>query len=256
MFNQSIQGITHNQYDVAGLSLVTPSSAIADRIIHDQASEEIAIYTGPELEPIQVKVLGHLGAGIGDRVYEAQLKAIKAHPKYIFEEGEHSALVFGQSMRDESALYVLAVGEESLTWHRHPTCAHRIITVTTGSGGAVARFSLATDEEIAANPRALFEKMVIIELPADAQVSIRFNGLTYHQFGPRTPGHPAFVGNSVHKNERNEISEVHAESWKGTDRRSENDEGSIPLLTKCLSPETLQLLGTPGAYAGVTTVIL
>jgi len=150
--------VTSEQEICADLSIAAPSSAIADRIIHDRAGEEIAIYTGPDLEPIQVKVLGHLGAGIGDRVYAAQLKAIQAHPKHRFEEGEHSALVFGKSMRDASAPYILAVGEEPLTWHRHPTCAHRIITVTTGSGGAVARFSLATDEEITANPRALFER--------------------------------------------------------------------------------------------------
>jgi len=98
--------------------------------------------------------------------------------------------------------------------------------------------------------------MIIIELPADAQVSIRFNGLTYHQFGPRTPGHPAFVGNSVHKNERDEISEVHAERWNGADSRAASDEGSIPLLTKCLSPETLKLLESPAAYDGATTITL
>ncbi|MFM1847179.1 MAG: hypothetical protein RL417_653 [Pseudomonadota bacterium] len=248
--------VTENTFTSATLPTAAPDTPLKDRIILDTNSEELAVYTGPGLEPIQITILARLEPGIGDKVYAAGLRTIQAHPKYLFEEGEHSALIFRTSMRDESALYSLAVGEEALTWHRHPTCAHRIITITTGSGGAVARFSLATDEEIAHDPAALIKKMIVVELPADSQVSLRFNGLTYHQFGPRHPNHPAFVGQSVHKNEREELAEVHAEEWCGTADRTAEEDGSIPLLTRCIPTETLTMLAAPGALDGVTTVRL
>jgi len=238
------QGFAQSALQPGVLPRIPVPDSLTERIIHDAGSDELVIYTAPDLEPIQVKVIARFESGMGDRVYAAQLRNIQSHPRYIFEEGEHSALIFSPSRRDESALYSLAVGREALTWHRHPSCAHRILTVTTGSGGAMARFSLATEAEIAADPLAMVRKMVVVELPPDSQVTIRFNGLTWHQFGPRDPQHPAFTGNSVHKNERHELAEVHAERWQGTGERKDSEPGSIPLLTKCVGPDLLALLAT------------
>lgn len=242
------------------LSLPQPNTAALteapEPVLLDRKSGEVVVYAGPGVEPIQLKVLARLAPGVGDAVYASGLQSLQSHPHYFFEEGEHSALIFSPGGRDDSAFYSLAVGTEPLTWHRHPTCAHRIITITTGSGGALARFSLATDEEIAADPAALLKKMITIELPADAQISIRFNGMTYHQFGPRDDKHPAFFGTSVHKNERGELSEVTAEGWQGTLLRSDSDPGSIPLLTKCLPEDTLRLLNAPGSYTDTVVITL
>jgi|GEM_PF-2471584 len=226
---------------------IAPTTAL-DLISIDRTTGKVMITAGPDHEPVEVSVLAKMDGGIGDAVVDFFVRQLKEHPDYIFEEGEHSALLCAPTTSDPSAVYQLAVGEEPLTWHRHPSCAHRIITVTTGSGGAEARFSFATEDEIRADPTALIRKMVIIELPADAQICIRFNGRTYHQFGPHKEGHSAFAGISVHKNERDEIREVQG---------NEQDDrvlGSIPMLTHCVSEVVSLALNLPGNLVEVPRI--
>lgn len=238
------------------LRIPTGSPEIHEGLIYDQTEREVVVYTGPDIEPIQVKVLGTFPSGTGDRVYKKGLHSLKKHPRYFFEEGEHSALIFGNSLKDPSAVYHLAVDREPLTWHKHPDCAHRIITVHTGSGGAFASFSLATEKEILENPSSITEKMMTIILPPDSHCLIRFNGSTYHQFGPRSNEHPAFIGISVHKNERQELLFVQEHNWMAEGHIDETTTGSIPLLTRYLPETAKKLLQDPDSMKSVRKFIL
>jgi len=250
----------HENYDSQLSRSALPSTsqgeestiAILDRVTIDPTGQEITVYTGPDSEPIQVRVLAQFTTGLGDSLVNASLEDLKRQPGYFYVEGEYSASIYATTRQDASAAYRMAVGNEPLTWHRHPRCAHRIITVITGSGGAQASFSLATEQEIGENPKTLVQKMIIVELPPDAQVCIRFNGVTYHQFGPLDPAHLAFAGFSVHKNETDEFAEVRSEQWSGTESlMDESIAGSIPLFTRCIPESVQSVLNQPGVLQEV-----
>lgn len=215
-------------------------------IIFNTAAREAIILTTSPLGPIHIKILSTFQAGLGDQLYEHGLIGLQQHPLYLFEEGEHSALILKNSNHDSSGVYHLAVGNDPLTWHKHPDTAHRIIDVTTGSGGAFASFSLATEEEITQHPIAFQERMVSIQLPADSHCLIRFPGSIYHQFGPQNLDHPAFIGISVHKNEHQELLSIQENRWENSESLESEFFGSIPLLTRYL-PESARHLTDGGS---------
>jgi len=195
--------------------------------------------------PVEVQIIGTLPKGVGTMMYNMVTKEQSEHPEYILEFNEGSAKIMNTNfeLQDATAVYTFSVDKEDLVFHRHE--GHRCITGMSGSGGALMKFSTVDNYTAKADPQAFVDNMFIVEIPADSIFVLRFNGMVYHQFGPRDPSIPAFWAVSVHTNEKGGYlaPELLEKVLKG--------EGNIPLLTEPIPDEVDNLLKTPGVLETV-----
>nr|WP_295383201.1 DUF2867 domain-containing protein [Pseudoxanthomonas sp.] len=153
--------------------------------------------------PVEVFLIAQLGHGAGDRMFADAAARQRAHPDFIDELDEPSAKLAGTDFDqgDATALYTFAVGPQGHPFHRH--AGHRVFTAVTGSGGALLRFSTASDAQIAADPRSFLDALHHIRLPPDSLFTVRFGDGAWHQFVAPRPGsrHPVFFALSCHTDE-------------------------------------------------------
>jgi len=195
--------------------------------------------------PVEVQIIGTLPKGVGSLMYDMVTKKQAEHPEYILEFNEGSAKIMNTNfdLEDATAVYTFSVDKEDLVFHRHE--GHRCITGMAGSGGALMKFSTVTNVEAKANPQSFVDNMFIVEIPADSIFVLRFNGMVYHQFGPRDPNIPAFWAVSVHTNEKGGFLAPHLLE------KVLNGEGNIPLLTEPIPDEVDALLKEAGVLEKV-----
>lgn len=153
--------------------------------------------------PVEVFLIAQLGHGAGDRMFAEAMARQRAHPRFIDELDEPSAKLAGTDFDkgDATALYTFAVGPQGHPFHRH--AGHRVFTAVTGSGGALLRFSTASDAQIAADPRSFLDALHHIRLPPDSLFTVRFGDGAWHQFVAPQAGsrHPVFFALSCHTDE-------------------------------------------------------
>lgn len=195
----------------------------------------VSIDTSPSPLPIEITVTGKLPPGAGAFFVENALKNQAKHPNFIDEYNEPSAIIGKTTFErcDPSAVYTFGVDTRDLVFHRHE--GHRIITGITGSAGCCMRFSLCSAADARANPEKFLESLYIVQIPADRQFVLRFQGSVYHQFCPADYSENGFFAVSVHSNE----------SWGLTGeilKKVLADEGNIALLTDPAPPEVLRMV--------------
>jgi len=195
--------------------------------------------------PVEVQIIGSLPKGLGSLMYDMVTKYQGNHPEYILAFNEGSAKIMNTNFdfSDPTAVYTFSVDKEDLVFHRHE--GHRCITGISGSGGALMKFSKVDHVEAKANPQSFVDNMFIVEIPEDSIFVLRFNGMVYHQFGPKDPNYAAFWAVSVHTNERG--------GYLSDEllQKVLNGEGNIPLLTEPISDEVDALLKTPEVLESV-----
>lgn len=186
--------------------------------------------------PVEVQLIATLPKGVGSMMYKMVTDAQKKHPEYILDFNEASAKIMNTNfdLHDPTAVYTFSVDKEDLVFHRHE--GHRCITGMTGSGGALMKFSTVTNVQAKTDPQSFIDNMFVVDVPADSIFILRFNGMVYHQFGPKDPEIPAFWAMSVHTNERG--GELTPELLK----KVLDGEGNIPLLTEPIPEEVDTLL--------------
>jgi len=189
--------------------------------------------------PVEVQIVGTLPKGVGSMMYDMVTKSQSEHPEYILEFNEGSAKIMNTNfdLEDATAVYTFSVDKEDLVFHRHE--GHRCITGMSGSGGALMKFSTVTNIQAINDPQSFVDNMFIVEIPADSIFVLRFNGMVYHQFGPRDPNIPAFWAISVHTNEKGGYLAPHLLE------KVLNGEGNIPLLTEPIPDSVDALLKDP-----------
>ncbi|GGD37659.1 DUF2867 domain-containing protein [Pseudoxanthomonas indica] len=153
--------------------------------------------------PVEVVLVAQLGHGAGDRLIADAGDRQRGHLGFIDELDEPSVRIGAPDIEkgDATALYSFAVGAHGHPFHRH--AGHRVFTAITGSGGALLRFSTASDAQLAADPRHFLHALRQVRLPADCLFTVRFGDGAWHQFAPlRTSSrHPVFFALSCHTNE-------------------------------------------------------
>jgi hypothetical protein len=187
--------------------------------------------------PTQISVINTFPKGYGDVIVERGFAQQEKHDNYLLEYNEPSAKIFDASFKkaDPTVMYTFGTGKEDLVFHRH--AGRRAITGITGSEGALLKFSHTTSEEMEKNPNVFFDNMVYVYLPADSQFMLKFDGNTYHQFGPLHKDHNAFFAVSVHPQEDQNLSGELLE-------KVHNGEASIPILTEPVPGHIIELLAT------------
>jgi len=153
--------------------------------------------------PVEVSLIAQLGHGAGSHLFHSIAARQKAHAEYRDELEEPSAKIGGTNFDrgDTTALYSFVVGPQGHPFHRH--AGHRIFTAVSGSGGAQLRFSMASNADLAIDPRKFLEALHFINIPPDCLFSVRFGGETWHQFWPLSKNslHPVFFALSCHTDE-------------------------------------------------------
>ncbi len=190
--------------------------------------------------PVEVVLIAQIGIGAGSPLIASTAALQRGHDTYVDALDEPSARIGGADFQrgDATSLYSFVVGREGHPFHRH--AGHRVFTAISGSGGAMLRFSTASQDQIEADPRAFLRALRHVEIPPDCLFTVRFGGGTWHQFLPRDPtaNHPALFALSCHTNELG--GELDAEQR----RRVLANEADIPTLTELLPEPVSALLAT------------
>ena len=139
--------------------------------------------------PVEVSLIAQLGIGAGDRLIADACARQRRHEHFVDELDEPSTRLAGMDLanNDPSSLYTFAVGAKGHPFHRH--AGHRVFTAVSGSAGAQLRFSSASSEQIAQDPRHFLRQLRHIDIPPDSLFTVRFGGETWHQFAPRDAAH-------------------------------------------------------------------
>jgi len=197
----------------------------------------LTIEHGEAIIPTQITLINTLPKGMGDIIIESGFKTQEKHPNYILEYKEPSAKIVDASFKksDPTVMYTFGVGKEDLVFHRH--AGRRAITGTTGSEGALMKFSYVPAEELKENPSAFFDNLVYVYLPGDTQFTLKFDGNVYHQFGPLHEDYNAFFAVSVHPQEDQHLTGSELE-------KVHNGEASIALLTHPVPEHITALFAT------------
>lgn len=203
--------------------------------------------------PVEVVLIAQIGIGAGSPLIASTAALQRGHDTFVDALDEPSARIGGADFQrgDATSLYSFVVGPEGHPFHRH--AGHRVFTAISGSGGAMLRFSTASQDQIDADPQAFLRALRHVEIPPDCLFTVRFGGGTWHQFLPRdaAAGHPALFALSCHTNELG--GELDAEQR----RRVLSNEADIPMLTELLPESVAALLATATANAGdVPTITL
>jgi hypothetical protein len=198
----------------------------------------VVIPNGKNGLPVEVSLIAQLGHGAGSHLFHSIAARQKAHVQYIDALEEPSAKLAGTNFElgDTTALYSFIVGPQGHPFHRH--AGHRIFTAVSGSGGAQLRFSMATAEDMEADPRNFLQALHFINIPPDCLFSVRFGGETWHQFWPLSKNslHPVFFALSCHTDELggNLSDDLRA--------RIKANTADIPTLTEVLPDDIAQLI--------------
>ena len=153
--------------------------------------------------PVEVVLVAQIGIGAGTALIGRTAALQRSHDAYVDALDEPSARIGGADFArgDATSLYSFVVGALGHPFHRH--AGHRVFTAVSGSGGALLRFSTASQAQIERDPQAFVDALRHVEIPPDCLFTVRFGGGTWHQFLPRDPdaGHPALFALSCHTNE-------------------------------------------------------
>ncbi|MFZ5635724.1 MAG: DUF2867 domain-containing protein [Pseudomonadota bacterium] len=153
--------------------------------------------------PVEVVLVAQIGIGAGSPLIAAAAALQRGHASYVDVLDEPSARIGDADFArgDATSLYSFVVGEAGHPFHRH--AGHRVFTAISGSGGALLRFSTASQAQIDRDPQAFVDALRHVEIPPDCLFTVRFGGGTWHQFLPldRAAGHPALFALSCHTNE-------------------------------------------------------
>ena len=201
--------------------------------------------------PVEVVLIAQIGIGAGSPLIASTAALQRGHDTFVDALDEPSARIGGADFQrgDATSLYSFVVGAEGHPFHRH--AGHRVFTAISGSGGALLRFSTASQDRIDADPQAFLRALRHVEIPPDCLFTVRFGGGTWHQFLPRdaAAGHPALFALSCHTNELG--GELDAEQR----RRVLANEADIPALTELL-PEPVAALLAATDTRDVPTITL
>ena len=188
--------------------------------------------------PVEVALIAQLGHGAGDQLFESAMLRQRAHEAFVDELDEPSARLGAMDLTkdDPTSLYSFGVGANGHPFHRH--AGHRVFTAISGSGGTRLRFSSASSEQLARDPRNFLAALRQIDIPPDSLFTVRFGGDTWHQFLPRNPGasHPALFALSCHTNE---LAGALTDSLRS---KIVANEATIPSLTELLPDPVAELL--------------
>ncbi|MBE2210711.1 MAG: hypothetical protein IAE66_03805 [Xanthomonadaceae bacterium] len=147
--------------------------------------------------PIEVTLIARLARGAGDALIEAAAQRQREHPGFVDALDEPSVRIGALHDRagDRSTVFSFLVGAAGHPFHRH--AGHRMFTAIAGSGGARLLFSTADDTA------GFVEALCQVRVPADALITVRFGGGTWHRFLPGQPGcsHPTLFALSCHPDE-------------------------------------------------------
>ena len=219
-------------------TLALPSSPAHRKTRRTATFPAVTLPTRPGRVPVEVNLVARLGHGAGNRLYFDVLARQRQHARFVDELDEPSAKLGSTDFAkgDATALYTFGVGHHGHPFHRH--AGHRVFTAISGSSGAQLRFSSATPEEIALDPRSFVRALRHVDVPPDCLFTVRFSGETWHQFAPLDPHsvHPAFFALSTHTNELGgELSDTLREQVLA-------DRSDIPSLTELLPTAVQDLL--------------
>lgn len=193
--------------------------------------------------PVEVVLIAQIGIGAGSPLIASTAALQRGHDAFVDALDEPSARIGGADFQrgDATSLYSFVVGTEGHPFHRH--AGHRVFTAISGSGGAMLRFSTASQDQIETDPQTFLHALRHVEIPPDCLFTVRFGGGTWHQFLPRdaAAGHPALFALSCHTNELG--GELDAEQR----RRVLANEADIPTLTELLPESVTALLATADA---------
>ena len=193
--------------------------------------------------PVEVVLIAQIGIGAGSPLIASTAALQRGHDSFVDALDEPSARIGGADFQrgDATSLYSFVVGTEGHPFHRH--AGHRVFTAISGSGGAMLRFSTASQDQIDVDPQAFLRALRHVEIPPDCLFTVRFGGGTWHQFLPRdaAAGHPALFALSCHTNELG--GELDAEQR----RRVLANEADIPTLTELLPEPVAALLAAADA---------
>lgn len=153
--------------------------------------------------PVDVVLIAQIGIGAGSPLIAATAALQRGHGSYVDALDEPSARIgdIDLARGDATSLYSFVVGPQGHPFHRH--AGHRVFTAVSGSGGALLRFSTASDAQLERDPQTFVEALRHVEIPPDCLFTVRFGGGTWHQFLPLNPrdGHPALFALSCHTDE-------------------------------------------------------
>lgn len=201
----------------------------------------------------EVSLIAQLGHGAGNHLFASVASRQRQHAAFVDELDEPSAKLGGADFAkdDPTSLYSFIVGPKGHPFHRH--AGHRVFTAVSGSGGAQLRFSTATPEQVAADPRSFLRSLRYVNIPPDCLFAVRFGGETWHQFAPlrKNALHPVFFALSTHTNE---LGGNLSDELK---RRVLANDANIPSLTELLPQGVADLLGARDfdASAVLTTTL-
>ncbi len=188
--------------------------------------------------PVEVSLIAQLGHGAGNHLFASVASRQRQHGAFIDELDEPSAKLNATDFArgDATALYSFIVGPKGHPFHRH--AGHRIFTAVSGSGGAQLRFSSASQEQIAQDPRNFLRALRFVNIPPDCMFTVRFGGETWHQFYPLSKNslHPVFFALSCHTDE---LGGNLPEELK---KKVLANDADIPSLTEVLPAEVMALM--------------
>ena len=188
--------------------------------------------------PVEVSLIAQLGVGGGDALVRSAGERQRGHVAFVDALDEPSVRIGAMDLAhgDTSSLYTFTVGAAGHPFHRH--AGNRVFTAVSGSGGALLRFSTASDGQLAAQPEAFVRALRHVQIPPDCLFTVRFGGGTWHQFLPLRGDrrHPALFALSCHTNELGgDLPEALREQVAA-------NAADIPSLTQTLPPEVTALL--------------
>lgn len=187
--------------------------------------------------PVEVSLIAQLGPGGGDGLIADAMRRQRAHAEFVDALDEPSARLGGTDLGrgDATSLYSFAVGANGHPFHRH--AGHRMFTAVSGSAGARLRFSTASTEQVARDPRHFAHALRQVDIPPDSLFTVRFGGGTWHQFLPLRAGrHAALFALSCHANE------LGGDLPDQARERVLHNRADIPALTELLPVEVRALL--------------
>lgn len=153
--------------------------------------------------PVEVSLIAQLGVGAGNQLIQQSAMRQAGHQNYVAQLDEPSAKLAGVNpmMGDLTSLYSFVVGPQGHPFHRH--AGHRVFTAISGSSGALLRFSSESYESIESDPQHFLDTLQHVHIPPDCLFTVRFGGLTWHQFLPlkMNSAHPTLFALSCHTNE-------------------------------------------------------
>ena len=127
--------------------------------------------------PVEVVLIAQIGIGAGSPLIASTAALQRGHASYIDALEEPSARIGDTDLAqgDVTSLYSFVVGPQGHPFHRH--AGHRVFTAVSGSGGALLRFSTASDAQVERDPQAFVDALRHVEIPPDCLFTVRFGGV-------------------------------------------------------------------------------